>query len=80
MFTNKYICICAHIYTYAYGRKKLTYVPGKRVILFHLPFSNDIPNAGHPVSKQGKHGHEKRENNCAVLRVTIQLLKETQEA
>lgn len=75
--------ICAYTYTCTYTCiwwKELTYVPGKRVILFHLPFPNDIPNAGHPVSKQGKHGHEKCENNCAVLGVTIQLLKETQEA
>lgn len=77
-----YICIYTHMYTYIciWCKEELTYVPGKGVILFHLPFPYDIPNAGHPVSKQGKHGHEKCENNCAVLGVTIQLLKETQEA
>lgn len=80
MFTHTYICICTQIHTYlCIWQKKLTYVPCKGVILFHFPFPNDIPDAGHPVSKQGKHGHEKRENNCAVLGVTIQLLKETQE-
>lgn len=72
--TCTYICVCIQ------WKEELTYVPGKGVVLFHLPFPYDIPNAGHPVSKQGKHGHEKRENDCAVLGVTIQLLKETQEA
>lgn len=67
-------CLCTH------GKEGLTYVPGEGVILFHLPFPYDIPDAGHPVSEQGKHGHEKGEDDCAVLGVAVQLLKEAQEA
>lgn len=62
------------------GKEELTYVPSEGVVLFHLPFPYDIPDAGHPVSKQGKHGHEECEDDCAVLGVAIQLLQEPQEA
>lgn len=71
-----YMCVCVC----PCREEELTYVPSKGVILLHLPFPYDIPDAGHPVSKQGKHGHEKCENDCAVLGVAIQLLQETQEA
>lgn len=78
VFTDIYVYI--HMCICTCRKEDLTYVPGEGVILFHLPFPYDIPDAGHPVSDQGKHGHEECEDDCAVLGVAIQLLKETQEA
>lgn len=36
-------------------RVGLTYVP---VVSLNLLASNKVPDAGHPVCEQGKHGHE----------------------
>lgn len=45
----------------------LTNVPEQRVISFHLPAPDDIPDAGHPMSKEGKDGHEQRQHHRAAL-------------
>lgn len=55
-----------------------TNVPGTRAV-FNLAASNDVPDTGHPMSKQGEHGHKEREHHCAVLRVTLQLLQQAQK-
>lgn len=68
------MCVCTR------GEEELTYVPGEGVVLFHLPLPYDIPDAGHPVGQQGKHGHEEREDDGAVLGVAVQLLEEAQQA
>lgn len=57
-----------------------TYIPGGGAIAFNLTASNEIPDAGHPVGQQGERGHEQGEDHSAVLRVTVQLLQEAQEA
>lgn len=59
----------------------VTDVPVRLVsVALHLFPSDDIPDAGHPVSEQSEHGHEECEHHGTVLRVTIQLLKQTQES
>lgn len=57
----------------------LTDVPGNRVAAFDLRASDDIPDAGHPVSQQSKGRHEQRQNHSAVLGVTIQFLQQAQQ-
>lgn len=57
----------------------LTDVPGNRVAAFYLRTSDDIPDAGHPVSQESKRGHEQRQNHSAVLGVTIQFLQQAQQ-
>lgn len=57
----------------------LTNVPGYRVAALDLRASDDVPDAGHPVSQQSKRRHEQRQNHGAVLGVTVQLLQQAQE-
>ena len=45
-----------------------------RIELVH---ANEEPNAGEPVRQDREHGHEQSENHDAVLRVSIELLKES---
>lgn len=57
----------------------LTNVPEQRVIGLHLPAPDDIPDAGHPMSKECKNGHEQREHHRTALRVPLQLLQQPQQ-
>lgn len=57
----------------------LTDVPGAGVIALQLLAADDVPDAGHPVCQQCKHGHEQREHHGAVLRVPVQLLQQPQQ-
>lgn len=57
-------------------RQWLTDVPEQRVVGLHLPAPDDIPDAGHPVGKERKDGHEQRENHGTALRVPLQLLQQ----
>lgn len=58
----------------------LTDFPLEKAVVLPLHFSNDIPDTCHPVCKESKHGHEQGEDDCAVLRITVQLLQEAQKA
>lgn len=60
------LCVCV-----------LTDIPGSRT--FDLLAADEVPDAGHPVSQQGEHGHEQSENHSAVLRVPLQLLQQPQQ-
>lgn len=57
----------------------LTDVPGAGVVALQLLAADDVPDAGHPVCQQCKHGHEQREHHGAVLRVPVQLLQQPQQ-
>ena len=56
-----------------------TYIPGDGAVAFNLTASDEVPDAGHPVSEQGERGHEQRQDHGAVLGVAVQLLQEAQE-
>lgn len=60
-------------------RQALTDFPLEKAVVLPLHFSNDIPDTCHPVCKESKHGHEQGEDNCAVLRITVQFLQEAQK-
>lgn len=61
------------------GALTLTDVRGNRVAAFYLGTSDDVPDAGHPVSQQSKGRHEQRQNHGAMLGVTIQFLQQAQQ-
>lgn len=56
----------------------LTNIPVVGVCL-HLHLADNVPDAGHPVGQQGKHGHEQRQDHGAVLRVAVHFLEQPQQ-
>lgn len=61
-------------------KQALTNFPLQKAVVFPLHFSDDVPDARHPVGQQGEHGHEQSQDDRAVLGVAVQLLQEAQEA
>lgn len=45
----------------------------------NLHLADNVPDAGHPVSQQGEHGHQQRQDHSAVLRVAVHLLEQSQQ-
>lgn len=64
-----------------YSTSKLTHFPfgtGRQLVV-----SNKVPDAGHPVSHQGKGAHQQCQHYSTVLRVAVKPVnksKKTQEA
>lgn len=46
------------------------------VVIVQFPSSDVVPDAGEPVREDGKHGHQQRQYDDAVLVVAIQLLEQ----
>lgn len=44
-----------------------------------LVLSNEVPDAGDPVSQESKDGHEEGEHHRAVLRVAVQVGQQPQQ-
>jgi len=54
----------------------LTYCPVDGVQLEFF-FADEVPDTGEPVSQNSEHSHQQRQDNDAILRVTIQLLQQS---
>jgi hypothetical protein len=48
-------------------------------IRFQFFFAYEVPNTRQPVSQNGEHGHEEREDDEAVLAVAFQLLHQARQ-
>lgn len=67
------------MYVACYIAKTQTYIPIRRAVALNLTAADEVPDAGHPVSKQGEGRHEQCEDHGAVLRVAVQLLQEAKQ-